>query len=85
MSRGEEQELRRLLVELQILEGTVGSLQSRIGLVEAALRELSMTSSTLEGLKEEEKGSRILVPIGGGSYVRASVEDSEKIVFGIGA
>lgn len=85
MSSEEEQEFERLLIELRVLEGSVGSLQTRIGLVEAALRELSVTSSTLEGLGEEERGSHILVPIGGDSYVRASVEDSERIVFGIGA
>jgi len=81
----EEDTLRRLAVELQILEGTAEALQSRINLVNAALTELRVADATLEGLEREGEGSSLFVPIGGGSYVKAKLESAEKVIVGLGA
>ena len=51
----------------------------------AVLAELNMASRTLEGLEEKERKDSILVPIGGGSYIQARVENTEQIIYGIGA
>jgi len=81
----EDEALRRLAVELQVLEGTAEALQSRINLVNAALTELMVASATLEGLEKEGKGAPLFVPIGGGSYVKASLESVDTVIVGIGA
>jgi prefoldin alpha subunit len=81
----DEETIRRLIVELQVLQGTVENLQSRIGLTNAAINDLQIAAETIEGLKEEKEGSQLLVPIGGGSYLKAKVEDSERLIVGLGA
>jgi len=81
----EEETLRRLAVELRILEGTADALQSRINLVTAALTELRVADATLEGLEKEGEGASLFVPIGGGSYVKTKLESAEKVIIGIGA
>ncbi len=81
----EERALGRLLVELQVLRGNANALQSRINLINAALGELEIANRSLEGLKGIEKGRILLFPIGGGSYVKARLEDAEKVIVGIGA
>jgi prefoldin alpha subunit len=81
----DEETIRRLIVELQVLQGTAESLQSRIGLTNAAINDLQIAAETIEGLKEEKEGSQLLVPIGGGSYLKAKVEDSERLIVGLGA
>lgn len=79
-----EEEARRLIVELRILESTAEYLQSRINFVNAALTELNLASMSLEGI-EKKDSDMIFVPIGGGSYIKARLEDTDKIVYGIGA
>jgi len=81
----EEETLRRLVVELRILEGTAEALQARLNLVNAALTELSLAKMTLEGVEKEEGDAPLFVPIGGGSYVQAKLASSDKIILGIGA
>ena len=81
----DEETFRRLAVELRILEGTAEALQSRINLVRAALTELRVASTTLEGVEKEKKEAPLLVPIGGGSYVKAKLESTEEVIVGIGA
>jgi len=84
MSRNEET-LRRLLTELRLLEATTEALQNRINLVNAAIAELSFASATIIGLEKEEKGKPLLVPIGGGSFVKAQISTTETMVVGMGA
>ena len=81
----EEETFRRLMVELRILEGTAEALQSRISLVNAALTELRIASMTLEGLEKEKEDAQLFVPVGGGSYIKAKLENADKVVVGIGA
>jgi len=81
----DEEELRRLIAELRILEGTAESLRSRINFVNVALNELTLANMTLEGVEKEETAAPLFVPIGGGSYIKAKLESVDKIVYGIGA
>lgn len=81
----EEEKFRRLAVELRILEGTVETIQSRINIVNSALTELSIANMTLEGMEKEKQNSSLLVPIGGGSYIKAKLESADTVIVGIGA
>jgi prefoldin alpha subunit len=51
----------------------------------AAINELRISNLTLEGLEKEKKGTELFVPVGGGSYIKAKVETTKKVVVGIGA
>jgi len=85
MSKETEETLRRLLIENRLLEASIAVIQSKLKIVNSSLTEILLASSTLEGIKGKPKGSKILVPIGAGSFIRAELADSEKIIMGIGA
>ena len=80
-----EEELRRLSVEMRYLEQTADTLQQRIGMVNAALTDLTYANLTLDGLEKEKENAELLVPIGGNSYVKAKISDTNKVIVGIGA
>jgi prefoldin alpha subunit len=81
----DQETFRKLAVESRLLEEAVTELQSRINMTNAALAELRVSSMTLEGLEKEKKNAQLFVPIGGGSYVKARLETSKKVIVGIGA
>jgi prefoldin alpha subunit len=81
----EEEELRKLSVQLRFLEQTAETLQSRIGMLNAAITDLTYANMTLEGVEQEKENSELLVPIGGSSYVRAKLASPDKVVVGLGA
>jgi prefoldin alpha subunit len=72
-------------MEIRLLEGSARVLQSRYEVIQAALREVLISNSTLEGVSHRPKGTETLVPIGGDSYVKAEISDSEQVIMGIGA
>lgn len=81
----EEDELRKLSVELRYLEQTAETLQSRVGMLNAAITDLTYASMTLDGMETEKENSELLVPIGGSSYVRVKLADADKVVVGLGS
>ena len=85
MSREDQEAFRRMAVELRILEGTADAIQSRLNLIGAALSEMNLAQMTLEGVEKETPEAPLFVPIGGGSFVKAKLESSEKVIVGMGA
>ena len=85
MEKKSEEELRRLSVELRFLEQTAEALQSRINMVNAVITDLTYTSMALDGLEKEKENSELLVPIGGNSYIKAKLENPDKVIVGMGA
>ena len=85
MAEKVEEELRRISVELRILEQTAETLSSRINMVNTMIADLTYASMTLEGLEKQKENAELLVPIGGGSYIKAKLETPNKVTVGIGA
>jgi len=80
-----EEELRRLSMEMRYLEQTAEALQQRISMVNAALTDLSYANATLDGIEKEKENTEMLVPIGGSSYVKVKLADSDKILINMGS
>ena len=80
-----EDQLRRLVYEIQLMRGSAEVLQQRLELLQSAVADLRMAESSLKGLKELDAGTPILVPMGGGSFVNARLGELSKVIVGIGA
>lgn len=80
-----ENQLRQLITEIRLMEGTVNTLQQRLQVVLASVSELRLAKQSLDDLKDIESGSNLLVPVGGAAFIKANLGDIEKVVVGIGA
>ena len=85
MAESDREAFRSVAVELQILEGTAETLQSRLSFVNAALTELNIARITLEGVEKEAPEAPLFVPIGGGSFIKARLDSNDKVIVGAGA
>ena len=81
----EEEELRKLSVEMRFLEQTAETLQQRISMMNAAMTDLTYANMTLDGMEKEKENAELLVPIGGSSYVKVKLENPDKVIVGMGA
>jgi prefoldin alpha subunit len=80
-----EEELRKLSMEMRYLEQTADALQQRISMVNAALTDINYANMTLDGIEKEKENSEMLIPIGGSSYVKVKLADTNKVIIGVGA
>src|SRR2546426_9339526 len=83
--RNLDEEMRQLLVEIRMLEGSARVLSSRLDIVTGALFETQTAKQTLEGTKESGKNVEMLIPIASGSFVKAKLEDPRHVIIGVGA
>ena len=81
----EEEELRKLSVEMRYLEQTAEALQQRINMLNAAIADLTYANMTLSGIEKEKENAELLVPIGGGSYIKVKLSESDKVIIGMGS
>ena len=84
-SSEKEEQLRRLVVELRLMQGSAEILQQRLDLLRTAIRDLRVAESSLRAMKEMEEGTPILVPTGGGTFVNARLENLSRVIVGVGA
>ncbi len=80
-----ENQLRQLLSEMRMMEGSSNTLQQRLQQVIAAVSELRMAKNSLGDLKQVESGTNLLVPVGGGAFINAEMSGIDNVVVGIGA
>jgi prefoldin alpha subunit len=80
-----EKQLRRLVTEMRMMEGSVEVLNQRLQLLTASISELRLAQGSLRDLKDIESGNPLLVPVGGGVFMDAQLGDISKVVVGIGA
>src|SRR2546427_13030926 len=84
-ARNLDEEMRQLLVEIRMLEGSPRGLSSRLVIVTGGLSETQTAKQTLEGTKESGKDVEMLMPIGSGSFVKAKLQDPQQNIIGGGA
>jgi prefoldin alpha subunit len=80
-----EDQVRRLVYELQLMQGTAETLQQRLAILQNAMADLRVAEESLKGLDEAEEGGPVLVPMGGGTFVRAELGDLSNVIINVGA
>jgi len=80
-----EEQLRQAIGAMEFYKAQLENLLEQQQLVRYSLEENLRAIGTLKEIKTAGKGSEILVPVGGGSFIYAEVSSDEKILIGIGS
>lgn len=70
--------------ELRSLFGQAESLRQQIATIDATILDLATVLETLDYIKSKGKDKVVLVPIGGGNFIRAKIIDTEHVIMGVG-
>lgn len=60
-------------------------LNQQIQLIENGMMEIRSTLAALEAIEKNKVGAQLIVPIGSGSFIRATLADNKKVLVGVGA
>ena len=82
MGGGGQQQLQQLSQELQALDEEIQSLEGEVSDLEDEKDEIDEAVDAIETL---ETGSMVQVPLGGGAYLRAEVQDIDEVIVSLGA
>lgn len=79
-----EEEFRRLYAESKALEEYIQALRQRYQLLEASENTLLTAKDAIKALTQSQEGQQMLVDIGGGVYIKASIIDNKRALINIG-
>lgn len=77
--------LREAVAVGEELQGQLATIEDQLGYLAALTKEFQRSRTTLEALKALKKGEEVLMPIGGGNFVRAHLAEADQVISGIGA
>lgn len=80
-----EQELRQALGTLEVYKSQLEAVAEQQQLIQMSLEEYSRAKDTLAEFAKAPENGQLLVPIGGNSYVYATVADNKKCLIGVGS
>jgi len=80
-----QEELNNLLMAAQQLEQQATRYNQQIEILNGYYNEIHSAEQTLRDLDKAEENNKILVPIGAGNFIYATVENGENIIVTIGA
>ncbi len=76
-------DLQKKYMEFQILQQQVQQMQQQLALVENQVTQLSSLRDALESLQSTPAKRDMLVPLGAGVFVKASLVDSKEVVMNV--
>ena len=80
-----QEELNNLLMAAQQLEQQATRYNQQIEVLNGYYNEIHSAEQTLRDLDKAEENNKILVPIGAGNFIYATVENGENVIVTIGA
>ncbi len=82
---GGEEEIRRLLAAYQQYQAQADGIMRQLSLTQLTAEGLERASTAVGALNRAEVGQEIMVPIGSGSFIHATLASKEKVVLNVGA
>ena len=76
------EEIQKQLHQIEVYKQQINRLQEELSKIELLKLEILKSIESMKGLKESKE---ILVPLGGGVFARAVVQDCEKVIVNVGA
>ncbi len=80
-----QQQLAELSEKHQVYQYQAESLAQQINMVKLTIRDVETALTTITALKDEPAGKETLVPVGFGSFVKATLTNPNTVVVGVGA
>jgi len=78
-------ELEQMIEMINQYREQSNRLYAQLNLVNASINEHMIARETIKRYKDAENNSEALIPIGGNTYIKASVSADKKVILGIGA
>lgn len=84
-SAADEDQVRELVAKMQAYQARMEALQQQANLVQVSIDDVDNALKALTVLDGIEPGHDMLVPIGAGSFVHATIMKPDRVLVGLGA
>lgn len=81
----DQEKLNEMYTRLQMIDSQLKQVQAQMNMVEQELETTALVKEALTDLDKVPSGNEILVPIAGGIFVKASIQDPQSLLVNVGS
>lgn len=85
MQGGGDEEMQRAYMQGQQLQQELQAIQEQQEQLKGIIQDLDTGRGTVEALQKVDEGEEVLLPVGAGLFVRASLADPDSVVVNVGS
>ena len=79
-----EEELQKYMNLIEYYKEQLKALEYQFSLIQTTINDQTKAKITLEKLKGAKNDSELLLPIGGGAFINATLKNSSKVLYDVG-
>jgi prefoldin alpha subunit len=79
-----EDELQKYMTLIEYYKEQLKTLEYQFSLIQNTINDQTKAKLTLEKMKGTKNDSELLLPIGGGAFINASLKNSSKVLYDVG-
>ena len=79
-----DEELAKYMAIIEQYKEQMNQLETQSQYIQAAINDYNRARITIEKLSNAEKGTELILPIGGSSFINATTNNTSKVLFDIG-
>jgi prefoldin alpha subunit len=83
--RVDKKELQEIIIQLQEYQGRAEAYQRQLALIDVSLGEHEGVIKTLKEVDEIKTSGDIMIPIGAGTFMHATITEADRVLVGLGA
>ena len=80
-----DEDIQSKMMEMESYRTQLQQYQMQKSQIMLNVQELLNARTTLEGIKSAKNGTEIMIPIGGGTFIKGKIEDTASVVTSVGA
>ena len=84
MTETNEEEIQQKYFEMQMLNHQATQIKKQMQTIDQQMQELSVAMESIDAIQESTE-TEILVPISSGVFLKASIQDKEKLLVSVGS
>ncbi|RLG13792.1 MAG: prefoldin subunit alpha [Candidatus Nanohalarchaeota archaeon] len=71
--------------ELETFKSQLQQYQQQKSQIVMAVQEMMSAKATIDGIRDTKDGEEMIIPIGGGTFIRGTITDAKNVVTSVGA
>ena len=80
-----DKDMQGKMMELETFKSQLQQYQQQKSQIMMTVQEMMSAKATIDGIKDAKDGEEMVIPIGGGTFIRGTITDTKNVVASVGA
>ncbi len=80
-----DKDMQGKMMELETFKAQLQQYQQQKSQIMMTVQEMMSAKATIDGIRDAKDGEEMIIPIGGGTFIRGTITDAKNVISSVGA